>query len=272
MWRRRAASGAGASPREPPPPPPAGSASTTGPQPAGPPQPGNAPPAQAPPPAYAPPANPPPPAYAPPPGYPPPAYYYPPPPPLGWYYPPLPVPPKPPRLKRVFLALPYFGVHTYQNSEASAYGPGLRFGSLIGGRLNDRLSLNADLTVDVSNVGIAGSGFREYSIAFAFAPLLQIPARLLEIVVGPKVGLFVLNTEFSSGDVRGRDHQPGVVFGIDTGVFLPVSPTTSMGVLLAFELRRANNVCQNTFEGGLCASGAASSLASIVGLTVAVLF
>ena len=171
----------------------------------------------------------PPPAYAPPPGYPPPAYYYPPPQPLGWYYPPPPVPPRPPRLKRIFLALPYFGVHTYQNSDASVYGPGLRFGSLIGGRLNDRLSLNADLTVDVSNVGIAGSfGFRrEYSIAFAFAPLLQMPARRLEIVVGPKVGLFVLNTEISSGDVTGETSQRGVVFGIDIGVFVPVSQTTS---------------------------------------------
>jgi hypothetical protein len=182
------------------------------------------------------------------------------------------VPPPPPRLKRVFLALPYFGVHTYQNSDASGYGPGLRFGSLIGGRLNDRLSLNADVTVDVSNVASAGSGFQEYSIALAFAPMLQLPARPLEIVVGPKVGLFVLNTELTSGDVTAGSTQRGVLFGIDTGVFLPVSATTSLGVLLAFEFRRANDVCQYTFEAGLCASGAASGLASIVGLTVALLF
>jgi hypothetical protein len=253
---------------------PAASAGATAPQPTGPPQPGNAPPAQAPPPAQMPPSNPPPPGYAPPPGYPPPYYYYPPPQPLGWYYSPapLPIPPKAPRLKRAFLALPYFGVHTYQNSEASAYDPGLRFGSLLGGRLNDRLSLNADLTVDISNAGRAGGAFREYSIALSFAPMLQLPARLLEIVVGPKVGLFILNTETTSGGGRFGGTQPGVVFGIDAGVFLSVSPTTSMGVLLAFEFRQANDACETTFQVGLCASGAASGLASIVGLTAAVLF
>lgn len=249
---------------------PAGSAGATAPQPTGPPEPGNAPPAQAPP------SSPPPPGYAPPPGYPPPYYYYyyPPPQPLGWYYvpAPLPIPPKPPRLKRVFLALPYFGVHTYQNGEASDYDPGLRFGSFLGARLNDRISLNADLTVDISNAGRAGGAFREYSIALAFAPMLQLPARLLEIVVGPKAGLFILNTETTSGGVTYGGTQPGVVFGIDTGVFLSVSPTTSMGVLLAFELRQANDDCQNNFQVALCASGAARGLASVVGLTVAVLF
>ena len=255
-----------------PPPAPAGSASTTGPQPARTPQAGNAPPAPAPPPGSAPPPGPPPPGEAPPPGYPPPAYYYPPPQPLGWYYLPPPAPPRPPRLKRIFLALPYFGVHTYQNREASAYGPGLRFGSLIGGRLNDRLSLNANVTVDVSNVASSGSGFREYAVALAFTPLLQIPARPLEIVVGPKAGLFVMDTEITTMGFTISASQQGVLFGIDTGVFLPVSATTSMGVMLAFELRRANDPCVGISQGGLCTSGNANGLASIVGMTAAVLF
>jgi hypothetical protein len=263
----------------PPPQAPAGSASTTGPQPAGPPQPANAPPAPAPPsPAYAPPPNPPPPGHAPPPGYPPPSYYYPPPQPLGWYYLPPPAPPKPPRLKRRFLALPYFGVHTYQNRDASVYGPGVRLGSLIGGRLNDRLSLNADLTVDVSNIdGPAGSflgsaRIREYSVALAFAPLLQVPARPLEIVVGPKAGLFVMDTEITSGGVSAATSQQGMLFGIDTGVFLPVSATTSMGVLLTFEFRKPNDGCTAFSQSGVCSAGSTSGLASIVGLTAAVLF
>ena len=261
--------------RPAPPPAPAGSAATTGPQPASPPQPSPAPPAQAPPPAPAPPSNPPPPGYAPPPGSPPP-YSYAPPQLLGWYYPPPPplppVPPRRPRLKRRVLALPYLGVHSYQNTEATAYGPGVRLGSLIGGRLNDLLSLNADVTLDISNVNGAGSGFREYSISLAFAPLLQVPVRLLEFVVGPKVGVFIVDTELAAMGFTTSSTQPGVVFGVAAGVFLRVSATTSMGVLLAFDLRNGNNVCPTSFSQGVCTSGAASSLASIVGATAGVLF
>jgi hypothetical protein len=149
----------------------------------------------------------------------------------------------------------------------------VRFGSLIGARLNDLLALNADVTVDISNISGAPSGFREYSISLAFAPLLQVPVRLLEIVVAPKVGVFHLDTALATTGGTAGYTQQGVVFGMAAGVFLPVSPTTSMGVLLAFDLRNGSNaVCATSFVQGGCASGAASGLASVIGATAGVLF
>ena len=67
----------------------------------------------------------------------------------GYYPPPYAAmrPPRPPRQKRGFLAMPYVGMHSFQHQEASAFGPGLRVGTFIGGRINDICSLNAELIV-----------------------------------------------------------------------------------------------------------------------------
>ena len=67
--------------------------------------------------------------------------------------------------------------------------------------------------------------------------------------------------------------QNGIVVGVNTGVFVPVSAATSMGVLLAFELRRTYEVCYNDAIGGeYCMSVTGSDFVSLVGLTAAVLF
>ena len=52
------------------------------------------------------------------------------------------------------------------------------------------------------------------------------------------------------------DSQQGVVFGINAGVFLPVSTTTSMGVLLSGEMRPGKRLLHGPHcQGGLCGLG-----------------
>ena len=191
--------------------------------------------------------------------------------PLGYYYPPPPTPPA--RLKRRFLALPYLGMHSYQDRLAELYGPGLRFGTLMGVRTSDRFSLNGELTFNFSNVSGEVSNFREYSVDLAVAPLFQMPAGPIEIAVGPKLGFFIIDTENPAAGVGTSFSQNGIVMGVNTGIFVPVSATTSMGALLAFELRRTYQVCYNDSIGNeSCMSVSGADFVSLVGLTAAVLF
>jgi hypothetical protein len=69
--------------------------------------------------------------------------------------------PSPPSTRHGLLVLPYLGLHSYQNVDMAAYSPGARFGALFGGRLSHWLSLNGELTVDVSDIPHAKPAMRE---------------------------------------------------------------------------------------------------------------
>ena len=244
----------------------------------------------APPPAF---PTPPGPGTAPPgpaPAFPPPAMGPPPPAPMYPTYPsyrrapptlpPVPqaydVPPPPTKLRR-FMALPYIGTHSYQTDTTRAYFPGLRLGTLIGGRITETLSLNWELTFDISNIDEpAGSpSSSEFAFDFAFSPLVHIPAGPAEIVLGPKLGVFWVSTDVHDNTVSysSVSHQgTGVVGGITAGTFMAVSGSVSLGVLLSGELRRIAHSCAVTDgEIALC-DLARDSAASIIGLTAAAIF
>ena len=109
------------------------------------------------------------------------------------------------------------------------------------------------------------SGFREYSIDLAVAPLFQLPAGSVEFVLGPKLGFFVVDSENPATGVGTSTTQNGIVLGVNTGIFVPVSAATSMGVLLAFELRKTDEVCYNDSIGNeycTSATGAISPASS----------
>jgi hypothetical protein len=260
------------------PPPPAGYAPPPG---TYPPPPGTYPPPppgyyQPPPPGYyqPPPGQQPPPgSYQPPPGYyaPPPGYY--PPPgyaPPGTYYPP---PPRRLRKKRGFLAMPYLGAHSYRNGDASAYDAGLRLGSLIGGRINDIFSLNGEMTIDVSNRNDVPSGtdYQEWNLNVAFSPLLQIPAGGVELVFGPKLGLFFLNIEQSDSGSTAEVDVTGWLAGLNAGLLFPVSPTTSLGLLVSYQLLWAESACVRSGSAEFCDS-VSSDAAEVLALSGAVIF
>jgi hypothetical protein len=170
--------------------------------------------------------------------------------------------------------MPYVGMHSYQEQDASDLGPGLRFGSFVGGRVNDICSLNAELSVDIVNANNipAGTDFSEYFIDFAFSPLFQIPAGSVEVVIGPKAGLFI-------GRGRQRDatsdlslEATGLVFGANAGLFFPVSPTTSLGVLVSWETKDIENTCVRSAGQFETCSSVSSPTQQIVGLTAGALF
>jgi len=239
------------------------------------------PPVQAAPPPQAgqpPPGYPPPGTYQPPGYYPPPGYYYPPPgyyPPPRYYYPPVVYQaPRPPRQKRVFLAMPYLGLHSYQQQDATAYGPGLRFGTMLGGRVTDLFSLNGELSFDASRRGDvpAGVDYREWALGLTFSPMVQIPAGSVELVLGPKLGLFFINGEQSQAGYTAESSATGYIAGVNSGLFVPVTPTTSLGVLVSFGVMWFENACTRLSGGSEFCQSVSSSTAKILGLTAAALF
>ena len=175
----------------------------------------------------------------------------------------------PPRQKRRLLALPYLGVHSYQNWEMSLFGPGFRVGALIGGRLTDEISVNAELTFNAANVDPVLGPIQESMVGFALSPLWQLPTGPVEIVFGPKAGMFF--TERQTGTTS-EGNSRGWVLGVNAGLFKPVSAATSFGVLLAYELSRATRVCGRQGATETCYPGSGEGLVRLLGVTAAVLF
>ena len=88
--------------------------------------------------------------------------------------------------KRGFLAMPFLGVHSYRNDAATNYDPGARFGTFLGGRINQTLSMNGQMTFDVSNRNdLAGANVSEIALDMGFSPLVHLPVGELELVLGP---------------------------------------------------------------------------------------
>jgi len=240
----------------------------------------------------------PPPAFPPPPGAPPPAYPPsplpggPPPPgappvyaPAPGYHPPPPMPirqvgyeddlPKPVRMRR-FMVVPYIGTHTYQSEANGAYFPGFRIGSMVGARVTDALSLNWELTFDISNIDTAPAtpSSSEFAFDFAFSPMFHIPAGVAEFLVGPKLGVFWVHTDVrNNSSYIDESHQgTGILGGITAGTFMNVSSTVALGFLLSGELRKIEHACTvNAGEIALC-DLARDGSAAVAGLTAAAIF
>jgi hypothetical protein len=170
--------------------------------------------------------------------------------------------------------MPYGGIHSYQNREASSVDPGARFGTFLGGRINDLASLNAELTVDITNADTPPSttDFSEYLFSFTFSPLFQIPAGGVEVVIGPKVGLFLLRAEQNTPTSTTSLEGTGFVAGINTGLFVPVSPSTSIGAMLAFELKEIESFCVNSGSGSICDSATNAPTVKLIALSAGALF
>jgi len=178
--------------------------------------------------------------------------------------------PRPLRRKDVILFMPFVGIHSYQQAEAFNTDPGLRLGGFIGGRLNDIVSLNGEVRFDITNPGDlpAGTDVSEFAYSATFSPLFQLPTGGAEFVLGPKVGAVSVSQKFSDATTSFQTSGFGFVLGGNAGVFVPVSPATSLGVLLSFELAKVGVVC----GGGSCNSTSDVPISKVLGLTASALF
>ena len=177
--------------------------------------------------------------------------------------------------------LPDIGVQSFRGDTGQGVDAGFRTGALLGGQINENLSLNGELTVDIINFETNGgdSGESGADVDVAFSPLYHVPSGPLELVVGPKLGFVVRS--FSETSIRDSNGNVGTldvtahgwVFGLNGGVFGHVSRTMSIGGLLSFVLRTTSGGSCTLPAGDSCSFSAAGVPADkVLGFAVAALF
>jgi hypothetical protein len=166
--------------------------------------------------------------------------------------------------------LPYVGLHSYQNQEASAYGPGLRIGSLFGGRIGDLVSINGEVTVDRANVHSV-LNIQQWFFRTSLSPLVHLPAGRVEVELGPKLGIYSVSTNYSDTGATIETASSGYSTGINAGMFASLSAQTSIGGLLSFDLMWSKRTCALSL-GGTATCGSTTDVGKVLGLSGALLF
>jgi hypothetical protein len=215
-------------------------------------------------------------------GYPPPYPY-----PYPYPYPPPPPASPPPaardtlerpardREHRRLLAVPFLGVHSYLGDRGKNFGPGMRLGMLLGGRLGRYVSLDGEAIVDLLNPHTDATIVRAQ---LSFNPLAHVPAGPVEMVGGPKLGVGVGTTSAnlmdSAGNKTGTSSSTyrGWIAGLEGGAFTRVSRGVSIGGLLAFELRTTSAGSCSLSTGATCQFNATGPSAKVLSLSAAALF
>jgi len=211
---------------------------------------------------YAPQGNPPPPGYyapQPQPTYRQPAYAPPP------AYAPVPVETS----RRGFLFMPYLGLNVPVGDTSNILSTGFRLGGLMGGMVGPFLSLNGELTIDFLNPKNTSSGISVTEVEFdlAFSPLFHLRLPMLEIVVGPKIGIFALSGSMTDNTGYYADtsyNGSGVVWGLNSGAFIPIG-RMAIGGLLSYTVRSYSS-CDATSTD--CVSGPDDKFVSLTGALI----
>ena len=166
--------------------------------------------------------------------------------------------------------LPYVGLHSYQNQDASYYGPGLRVGSLFGGRLGNLVSINGEVTFDRANIN-AVFPLQQWFFRTSLSPLLHLAAGPVELGLGPKLGIYSVSTSQSDTSLTIKTASSGYSTGINAGVFAALSAQTSIGGLLSFDVMWSTRTCALSL-GGTAPCGSTEDVGKVVGLSGGVLF
>jgi hypothetical protein len=176
---------------------------------------------------------------------------------------------------RQVLGLLFAGVQSIQN-QGSSTGPGLRLGLVLGGRIDSRLSINAQVSYDILNPDRAVPGVSFYNFAAAAAPLFELSLpRGMRALVGPKLGLFRAGAS-GQGERDASDAvYTGLLVGANLGAFVRVSRRNEIDVggLVGLDLEKALS-CRVNGNVGNGASCAASGLPvqEIISASAGVLF
>jgi len=179
----------------------------------------------------------------------------------------------PPHGRRLLLALPYVGLHSYRQKEASAYGPGLRFGGLFGVRVIDQLSLSAELTVDHSKINQPVYVEQDWYFRVSLSPIVHVRVRSLELALGPKLGFYSVSSTYDAGGARVDVTDSGYATGVNAGVFTAISTELSIGLLLAFDVMWSQGICVATAGIGIVEKcGPTKDVGEVLGVTAGLLF
>ena len=192
-------------------------------------------------------------------------------------HPPAP-PSEPPPEASVLLLLPYVGVQSLLGDTGADFGPGLRFGMMLGAHLNEYISLNGQLLFDSYNqrTGVTvGTEVKNIAVEMTFTPLFHFARNRWTTFVGPKLGVW--NGDFDvtikSTQAQVKQTYDGLLLGVNAGLFWKASSIVSIGVLGSVDLRIVRQVCISpTSVGESCRSSDLPAADKVAGLSAAALF
>jgi hypothetical protein len=139
--------------------------------------------------------------------------------------------------------------------------------------VNGTFSANAEIIGDVINIDTpVGASASEYIGAVTVSPLFHFPTPGLDLVLGPKLGFWVLTASaadsYQSIDLTVR----GWTLGLNFGMFFPVTDTTSLGMLLSYATLEPTHGCITRRGYGEVCGTADLTDAQLLGLSFAALF
>ena len=170
--------------------------------------------------------------------------------------------------------MPMLGFHSFQNDDATNLSAGLRLGALLGGRVNESLSLNVEATLDLVNPSNVPSGVDETALQFhvAFAPLAHVASGGVEFVAGPKIGLWALAVDASAGGQTASSSAHGWLYGFNLGLFGALNETVSMGGFLSLDIENATELCLTApGQSEMCTSDNLGDSAKVLAMGIALL-
>lgn len=177
--------------------------------------------------------------------------------------------------QRRILALLSAGLQSIQN-DGSPTGLGLRLGLVLGGRLDDRFSLNGEVVYDLLDPDHAVPGVIFYNFEASAAPLFHLPLPWgTEALLGPKLGLFRAGAS-GQGERDATDAvYTGLLLGANLGAFVQVSRRNEIevGALVGFDLEKALSCGLNGNVGnGASCTASALPVQEIISASAGVLF
>jgi hypothetical protein len=169
------------------------------------------------------------------------------------------------------LFLPYLGFESHLGSHDEGLGPGVVLGALVGGRLNPMFSINLELTGNILNPKNDPAGdITIFEGDLVLSPLVHVAvAPNLEIVVGPKIGVF-------GGSLQAtglKQTATGFAVGLNLGAFFAVAPAMSVGGFIALTVRDPHEVCTTSdFALDTCDSTSDFFARKVLAFNAALLF
>jgi hypothetical protein len=166
--------------------------------------------------------------------------------------------------------LPYLGLHSFQNQQAAAYRPGLRIGSFFGVRVSELLSIDGELTIDRAWIK-SEIDLEQWFFRASLSPLVHLPAGSAEVALGPKLGIYSVDTNYPDTGTTIESASFGYSTGLNAGVIAPLSPAIAIAGLLSFDLMWSKRTCALSF-GGTAQCGSTTDVGKVLGLTGGLLF
>jgi hypothetical protein len=143
------------------------------------------------------------------------------------------------------MPLPFIGLNSFQGDSVQNLDWGLRLGTIFGYRFSRHWSAGAELAVDfvrARNLD-ASDHLSEHVIDLAVSPLLHVPQRRFEVVLGPVLGPFSYSQHRSSGPQTSIDTSAyGWTFGGNLGVLFTIDGSTKLGLLASAVVRTAGEL------------------------------